>query len=341
MRRAAVAVALLVLALFGCRATVPRAQPGRILPFIVKLNKVEQPGLETLDQGKFATPAVFDSEKLKRELAASLNEAAVFTRVVTREEDGAGPLPDLELDITVTGHDFGPGELSFPGAIFSTLLWLFGGHLSWVIDDRQYPESEVTMVVSIRWSGQTSFSAQKPLRLDGLHLSFWERSDATNWFLNILTPPCLGDGDPASRGASLAERTPEFFAGRAGQVFLSFPGEYFNRVSSFLGYDPEKGEYVIVSRKALDFVFIRWEGGRTEELREKQLQLGVEDTTEKIRLWQQLAERLDGIETSDFYYPLSLKKGEPGLVRVEVLEGGEVDARWTVYLPPAGEVTGS
>ena len=62
----------------------------------------------------------------------------------------AGAPADLEIDVEITGRDFGESSPQLGGAIFSTLVWLTFGHFSWFINNREYPESEVNMYLTFR-----------------------------------------------------------------------------------------------------------------------------------------------------------------------------------------------
>lgn len=344
MRARIVLCFFLLAPVLGCGGAAKRVDPERTLPFTVKLKNVTVEPEKSAERFKkldeATTPALFNDpqrlEKITRHLARSLKEAGLFTRLVTEEEDPvAATDADLELDIEVRDYDFGEGQPTVTGAIFSTLAWLFAGHASWFIDNREYPDSRVILRVTLSDAAEPEATPfRHDLFLKGMQLNFLERSGTANWFLSILVPPWIGGGDPVIAGESLAERSAEFFMeNEPQQILSSFPSDYFRRQASFLGYyqDSDGKDWIaIISSANLERVTIRAES-RTQP---RQLEsLSFETTGEVIdELYRSLAQRYGaGFTPNDRYYRIPLEADESGFVRVEaMLEGIETPSRWTI-----------
>jgi hypothetical protein len=353
-------LALLVLSLFGCSGEIKRTEPDRVLPFTVKLTEVKLPDLqgEGAEREQISTPAAFtDKEQLTERLAKALEQAGVFARVVTDKD--ASISPDLELAIEIIGNDFGPGKTLVTGAIFSTLAWLFAGHLSWFIDNKYYPNSKVVMNISIRYPEAMMESARekKPtdlwpddLPLDGMVLSFFDRADTKHWFFNILVPPWVGEGNPAVAGRKLGEESVRFFAtNEPGRILTSFPGQYFQRMESFLVHDRENDRAVIITQSPITSIRISDEGETIREFRgDTELEeVKVNDDAKKKEIEHLLAGRLVGIgkgsQTSSIrYYVVPVEEYRPEFLQIEVsLESGlesHPRGRWTIHRPAKVEI---
>ena len=328
---------------WGCSGPIQRTDPDRTLPFTVKLKEIKPPDPTEAQLENALTPALFDDPReLTRKLARSLGETGVFTRVLLHGD--AGTAADLELEITFNNYDFGAGQPTFGGATFSTLAWIFVGPASWLIDNREYLDSRVSMQVVFRDAAQTSADStarleghlfQDDLTLQGLQLSFLERSEPSDWFWNIFIPPWVGDGDRATAGRSLVERCERFFADNEPPRMLArFPADYIGRTACFLGYNSEKAELVIVSREPVGRVRIHGESSAPREIDQVELLGLAAQGSEKDALRNWLRERVVGLGNlqTDRYYGMPLEDGEVGFVRVQAeLEGGGPLARWTVY----------
>src|SRR6266545_3483571 len=214
----------------GCGGAQARGRSKQPLPFVVKLKTRNVPNLEKETGSDVAIPANYgDPDEFTRTLAKSLEEAGAFELVVTDEEaKQLEVLPDLEMEVAFRGNDFGRGEAKIAPSIFSTVTWLFAGHLAWLIKDREYPNSSVQMIVAIREpqreggmegaaaGGQTLAIFEDTLQIKELDLSFSERAQRNNWLLNIVVPPWWGDGDPHKAGTSLARKSIDFFSNQEG-----------------------------------------------------------------------------------------------------------------------------
>ncbi|MCZ6794032.1 MAG: hypothetical protein O7J95_10510 [Planctomycetota bacterium] len=343
---------LLLAASWGCSAPAERLDQDRTLPFSVLLREIDPPAQSPDEMGDASTPALFvDVGSLTRRLARSLEENGIFTRVLLEGESDV--TPDLELEITVNDYDFGPGRPTTRGAFLSTLAWMFGGPLSWFIDNREYPESRVSLLVVLRdglppGAGSEAASREAPeifrdvLFLDGMQLSFLERADMSDWLWNILIPPWCGDGDPVEAGKSLVKRTETFFIDNESPRILSFfPADYVRRTFCFLGHDSRTEDLVIVSQQPVDGLTIRSERGEHRVLDQDEMpRLEVaESDKETLRRW--FRERVVGLgsDPSDRYYRVPLEPWERGFVRIEaLLEGGVAPTRWTIHRSEPGGI---
>src|SRR5688572_24951056 len=207
----------------GCSQAPARVNWERQpLPFVVKLKKTDLKDVEKeiASNPNLTVPANYgDPDELTRELARALRERGTFEVVVTDDDqDVAGLAPDLEMEVLVKGNDFGPGEPKIAMSIFSTVTWLFAGHLSWLIRDRAYPNSEVKLTVVIRKPAAQVSPAEGAGRgqetppifaetffLKDLDLNFSERAQRKNWLreveVQVLEEESLGPG-PQLLGAS-------------------------------------------------------------------------------------------------------------------------------------------
>src|SRR5262245_8262755 len=150
-------VAAAALLFGGCRGQAHREPRTGRLPFSVRLKDLtvkpasSEGGTATDPEAAEAPaiPAAFEGLPGATEaIARVLEKSGVFTRVVP-QDDRSTPV-DLELEIWASGNEFGPGTPTAWGAISSTLAWLLAGHLSWFIDNRTYPESDVTLNLAVR-----------------------------------------------------------------------------------------------------------------------------------------------------------------------------------------------
>ena len=109
---------LVVSAVVGCQGGRERVDPQRMLPFTARLVPVEV----LMDESgrEIVTPADFGSiEDLTLEFAKALDDAGIFSSVVTHKEPDVRA--DLELQITIRDLDFGKGNATIGGAIVSTI----------------------------------------------------------------------------------------------------------------------------------------------------------------------------------------------------------------------------
>ena len=323
----------------GCGGTAKQADPARALPFSVRLKEVDVTEAAEL----FDT----DSTALRIELAKALSDAGIFTRVFPDTKEYADTPADLDLKIEIRGEDFGKGSPTTTGAVFSTVTWLLAGHLSWFIDNRVYPTSDVTMAVSARTAEEGVAEDAEPLAGDvfrdmlavqNLSLSFIERADTKDWFFNILMPPWLGDGDEKAREESLAERTIEFFAeNEPERVLMLFPWRYFESTSRYLVYAPDTGELLILSQEPVESISIGVEGREPRVLSDRSEVARLrKEGAEEIEVERLIAERAPTVITSSSYtsryYRIPLEPDEVGYVHVEVLPvpQGKPPSRWTI-----------
>lgn len=327
---------LLTLSVIGCLGSPERVDPQQTLPFTVRLVPVkispQEPGRQEI-----VTPADFgEPEKLTLDFARVLDEAGIFSSVVTDEEPDVPA--DLELHMSIRDLDFGKGDVTIGGAIVSTITWIAAGHLSWFIDNRIYPNSRVSISIRIYESGEDGQGSlfEDLLPLKGLQLNFMERTAAAGWFLNVFIPPWVGDGDPNACGSSLAARSARFFADQeTAQILYGLPEKYFERKNCFFGYDAAAEELVIVSRVAVDSVTIRGaeSAGHLDHDALTNLKLTA-DRANELRLW--FRERVSGlnIEPSDLYYRIRLTQRASSVYRVagRLTDGTSLSA--TVRIPP-------
>jgi len=337
-------LALAVAFISGCGGVERRTEP---LPFVVKLNEVrievespvsrrgteesDWPGEGDEDDGAVETPPIFASP---RELTRAIqNEARVFTDVVTGEDP---ELPaDLEFDIAITGTDFGPGQPNVGSGVFSTVAWLVGGHVSWFIDNREYSDSDVIVNATIRKAGQkkTDGVFQDNLIPRSLQLNLIERANMGEWFLNILIPPVWVAGDSELAGTSLAKKLIEYFVEEEPvRIANRLPGS--DQLSSFLVYDRDNEELLIVARQVVDGVTIESTGsGRSprtlsgaEFARDHELP-DADRGDVRLRL-SRLGVGI-GVSSLDFLYRIGLREDEVGRVRITTELGRSV-ATWTI-----------
>lgn len=355
MKNEALNLLLSLLLLAGCEGAAARIEADRSLPFTVRLKNVQPPEVDS--QAESVTPASYqDMKELTEKLAESLEEAGIFASVIT--EDQSNIPADLEMEIQIRGNAFGPGTFTWTGDIFSTLAWLFAGHASWYIDNRTFPDSQVNMIVTVREKPQAGGLQPEegekalwdhPLPLKGMVLNFAERTDLTNAFLDILIPPWWGDGNRVKAGASLANRTSEFFAkNEPPQILSGLPKEYFSQLKCFLSFDHANEEVIIVSKKALESLAIRPEGNREVLFLPKdELALGEEDKVKKDELWQRISQRAGIGSQTDYYYRIPLAKflrtQSSSFIRVEATLTGPEKPRafWTIYREAPAEQVAS
>jgi hypothetical protein len=318
----------------GCADREHRGRGGHTLPFTVRLTA-------TSDTVEDDGPARHTLE-LVDAIARALEEEGVFTRVITSREplDSA----DLELTVGIVGSDFGPGVAPIGAAVTSTFVWLLGGHLSWLISNRTFPDSDVAIAYEARAAiRSTSRTPAEPifghvLPLDGLSLSFAERMDLSSAFLNIFIPPFIGDGDPAHRSKSLIKKGIEAFRrSEVERLLLTFPVTYFSRTSRYLVFDPDAGEAVIVSRGPIEKIVVRDAMGR--ELRRiddrGDVALLEADGEEVSRLRELFSRHVSGVaqgRAGERFYRFGLEPEETGFVSVEVSPSlGGSPTRWTLH----------
>ena len=204
------AACLIASFLVGCGSTEPISSASRELPFVVKLNQVRIVGAGGSPEAAPA-PGFGNAPDLTRRMAEKLRKAGAFTWVSLEEDKQISP--DLELQVEFIEPDFGAGEVEWVGATFSTLTWLLAGHLSWVINNREYPNARVVMRVDLHPAVKESDAEtakrdwyHDDLPLKGLSTNFYERADARFWALNILVPPggMTATPRPRERASSIA-----------------------------------------------------------------------------------------------------------------------------------------
>ncbi|MBI4602976.1 MAG: hypothetical protein HY721_13545 [Planctomycetes bacterium] len=321
--------------LSGC-GSAGRRGAGAPLPFTVRVAVAETAGEASSagGLGPAATPWRLGGgpDALALALARGIDEAGIFSRILTAEDGGAEP--DLELEAALRGGDFGPSSVLAGKAALSTLAWLFAGPAAWLIDDRGYPSSDVALDVTIRAAG----AARPPIYQDrllfrDLQLEFLERASGGDYLLSLLLPPWAAAGDPRVAGASLARKALEDFARREPeQVLTRLPALYFETVAAYLLHDGMAREVVIVARRGVQQVAIGWPGGAERSLNPDELALlEVLEPEAKEALWRPHAERAAGIGAGGRFYRVPLSPEERGVVRVRaVLDGGSQAGPWTV-----------
>jgi len=333
----------------GCGSKEPISGTSRELPFVIRLNQVRIVGAGGSPEAAPA-PGFGNAPDLTRRMAEKLREARAFTWVSLEEDKQVSP--DLELQVDFIEPDFGAGEVEWVGATFSTLTWLLAGHLSWVINNRAYPNSRVVMRVDLRPAVKESDAEtakrdwyHDDLPLKGLSTNFYERADMRYWVVNILVPPWWDDGDPETAGESLIDRALEFFVeNEPDRIFLALPGTYFRNRYSFLVNDTEKSEVLIISQADIEDVRIRCDSGRKRALSEDELEgLKVPDEKlDEVRRW--LAGRVIGLGDlqNDTIYRIPLAEEERGYVRISAQPRALTIPRgqWTVYRPHSGRRNG-
>ena len=329
---------LLLIALWvvgGCTAPNKRADgPAReVLPFVVKIGQIELPPAD--GQGKSAIPPDFgDPERIRAALARALDEAGVFTLVLA-EDDPLVPA-DLQLDVAIRGRDFGAGELLVGGATFSTIVWLFAGPCSWMIDDRKYPGSNVRMDVRIHQLKDDSPDVfDGSILLNNLELSFVERAAVDDWFLNIFLPPSWGDGDPELAARSLGRRAVEQFRSQVPTEIRSrLPRQHRDQLASFLVHNPETDELIVLPRGgAINRIDISALGRASRELTPEVDTPFDASRREAVRDYLSRLPFDVGMGDDDRFYIVPLADGEHGFVRITaVLDDYRSD--WTIYREP-------
>jgi hypothetical protein len=354
-RKTAAITSLLAASLLvpACSSLPGRVElPGR-LPFIVRLKPVELSAATTNAAGEPDAagpklPPIFPAaDELTRALTDALADSGLFTHVLSK------PLPqvpaDLEMEIAVLGDDFGGGRAKVDRAVLSTIVWLFAGHLSWIIPDREFPSSKVRLSMTLRRvrgadakgpGVEREVVYQEDLLLSGIELSLSERADVSEWLKNIVLPPWWDDGDPAITGRSLAGKTAEFFAANAPQrIYSNLPALYHQKLDCFLVEGPGAGELTLLSRQAVRRVSIGCiEGGRRELSPEDLSDAEVQGDDERGALRLYFSQRQVGVGSSplDRFYRILLRPEETGFIQVDaVLSEGQGSAgEWTVFWEP-------
>ncbi len=333
-----------LLLLPGCGMTGDRDVRQPVLPFLVRLREVMIPTLdeERISSGEVSLPALFgDGEEVRRRLARSLQDAGLFQDVVTDE----GVAPDLDMVVWVEGEDFGPGNSNI-GGVFSTITWLLAGHLSWFIPDREYPKSGVRFAVKIlqpqsragegtgeERSEEAGSLYEDVLPLTELELSFRERADRSHWLLNILLPPCWVEGNARTAGASLAKRALDVFVRQErGDIVSRLPGFYFGKLLSFLHYDSEFGEVLIVSKIPVVHVEIAGFNEERRLLLRDQVESLLVSASERAEVEGRFTARVEGIgvNSDNWYYRLRLDDAIASPIRIAATLENLERCRWTI-----------
>ena len=320
------------------------------LPFIVRIDQVTIPPAlrasspesgDAVGNDRISIPPRFDDEdELRRAIRSALDEAGVFTLVVTGEDPG---LPaDLEMDVAVIGNDFGPGTADLGGAFSSTFAWLFGGHFSWLIPNRSFPDSNVKLNVWIRKPADEHQSGlyYDRLDLDRLRLSLSERANVADWFVNILLPPWWGDGDPEIAGATLATKSVEYFAeNEPGEIANRLPGQHYLAEDCFLVYDIDEDRLIIMSSRLVNQLELVVPGKEprvfnADEMKAREL---VEKEVEEI---QASLSSMRITISAGFYYQVDLGNesyldGDNRAQLIQIVTSvGEREGHWTIIRPP-------
>ncbi len=357
----------------GCASGSKRARRGGCLPFVVRLSTVEiaveQPGEAAGDESGLAgvaiPPRFADRARVTESIASSLRKTRLFTDVVTND----APAADLILDIHIRGSDFGSGDALVIPSMLSTLTWLFVGHFSWWINDREYTRSDVVMDVAIRrartsaadragrsvvsgdggtidvdvGSGGSDKAAaplfEHELLIRGLRLGLIDRAGMADWFLSMVRPPWWGDGDVDRTGRSLATKAVESFAdAEVPQIMSRFP-ERFHSWGGFLVDDVAKNRLIIASERALTGLRISCAGRRSARVLDRDRLIatelwGRERDAARLALSRQDVDL--GNTGGDRFYVVELQSEDEGLVRLEATLGttSPVTATWTVYREP-------
>lgn len=334
----------------GCGMTRGRDVRQPVLPFLIRLREVNLPTLdeESIRSGAVSLPALFgDGEEVRRRLARSLEEAGLFQQVVTDDD----VIPDLDMIVWVQGEDFGPGNSNI-GGVFSTITWLLAGHLSWFIPDREYPKSGVRFAVKIlqpqgradagpaeERSDETGSLYEDVLPLTELELSFLERADRSHWLLNILVPPCWVEGNARTAGASLARRSLDVFVRQErGDIVSRLPGFYFGKLLSFLHYDREKEEVLIVSKIPVVQVAVAGSGDEPRILRRDQVERLLVPTSERAEVEGRFTAQVEGIgvNSENWYYRLQLDGTVASPIRIAATLENLERCRWTISRESSG-----
>lgn len=300
----------------SCGEAPKRFEP---LPFVVRVNQVaigdsveraaEQSEAVPDNQvgGEepiLATPPDLDQSSLTEQLANCLRDAGLFTKVVTT---GNGK-EDLQMDVTIKGDDFGPGTPTLGGSIFSTIVWLFAGPSSWFIDNLEYPDSNLYMLVRIRQSGAATevTSTGQPgevfghlLVLKGLQLNMLERADVGHWFLNIILPPWSVDGNAEKAAKNLVTRALEHFGTEEPkQIMALLPREHYKKLGCFLVHDAENDQIFIVAQESVSKVEIS-SSGVSRELVLNELRRRRVPESEKSTIILETSQTAQGIGASE------------------------------------------
>ncbi len=341
---------LMVILLGASCAQRQHADQETPLPFVVYVGDVtwvaagdaDASVSEATDAAAAVTPADFGNQAgFRQRLAIALDRAEIFTSVTTTDD----PPADLRVDFEISGRDFGPSRPQFGSAVFSTIVWLTAGHLSWLIADREFPESNVILTMRIGQSTtglETAESEQRKnlfhedLLVKGLDLNLLERSGMKGWLLNTLLPPWWGSGDPKRAGISLGRKAVDFFATEAPPRILGkLPALHHRELHSFLGYDAEGDELLIVSRDRVRKLVLDAAGHEVVSLPPEDVELfEIHDAaTQEMRLF--FSQRGLSVGAGDFdrYYRIPLPRDFAGFIRIHAtLE--ETTGRWTIFREP-------
>lgn len=342
MRSRPSVLVLVVLATCGCGATPKRVDPVKVLPFTVRVNKVKMLKKESNTNG--VTPALFDLDKVTKEVAETLENAGIFSLVLTENEKGVSP--DLELQVEIVGSDFGVGEVKLSGAIYSTLAWLFAGHLSWFIDNREYPNSDVVLDVKLLTAKERAKEPQskggiavfsRRISLKNLELDFKDRVDVQRSVLNILLPPWVGEGNSETAGRSLADQSVVSFAKEVPEAISTYlPTNYFSNLSSFLLNDPAHNGVIIVAQRAIQSIKINRDGELLRQLNQDQAEALAVKGRDRNKVQQLVIDRSVGTGTGYRYYKLELLDDERDYIQIEAtFARSVVPSRWTIDRPAA------
>ena len=323
------------LALSACGDIETRSEP---LPFVLKVNPVQFVGISEGPEDSIAPDwARGDELALTERVARSLRDAGLFTRVVIADDAPA----DLELSLKIDGDSFGPGSPLWGGATFSTLVWLVVGPMAWIIEDREYSQSNISMTTEIRTPsrgenpGQSVFNDRVVLK--GLRLSMIERANTGNWLLNIFVPPFLGDGDPTNAGRALSERAIErFIEEERDRIRWRLPAGHQDNLRTFLVYFPNEEEAVIVARNQVRKISIACDGGTRREISGRQVEELMAGGDTVVEIGARASQKAQGIGTrpeEEIFYQIPLARylteRDKGLVRIHAfLDRGT--SQWTI-----------
>ena len=299
----------------GC-ATAPESVRGK-LPFRVKVIP------PSIDQGDGEVPI---PQSLVQNITDTVERALedIFVEVVPVDKDA-----DLAVYTTIGGKDFGEGTVHAGYAALSTILWLAAGHLSWFIEDREYADSDVGLIMRF----QTVEGAEKEVyfvevRSRGLKLNNMERSNAGNAFLNIFVPPFFikGDRDDVARG--LTNRLLKKFAmEETARISSRLPRRYLAQLSCFLVH---QGDMVIVVSQ--DRV-MRLKIGESRELGLDEIaRYEVVDKEHVKRISDEISDGLSGLVVPGepvFFYEVPLQ--ETGTIPIRATLPHNNTARWTIF----------
>ena len=300
--------------LVGCTSQDSQ-QGNRRLPFVVKLLlEIKTPE----EESERAIPPDFpEPEDLLEQVKSALEDAGIFTQVVTETLPGADH--DLEMEVTITGTDFGTGQALVGGGIFSTAAWTLTGHLSWLIDDREYPRSDVQMQFLLRDARDLDVEILKRTPpITGLSLSLSERIGGSSYFTSIFVPPCWEEGDRKAVGRSLVERGLEQFLQQVPtRIAADFATSDLDKRSCFLIYRPDdedNDKLVIVSLDNIRRIKIEKRVFDQEEVHIAKSE--AEKAKDEVK--RQILRIEPGILLNDSHdlYQVELEPGEHDLIRV-------------------------